>query len=348
MAAPFARICHGRWGAASPSTTTPTASRSPRRGLGAARAHRDGVVFGVIVATSASGGGVVIGGRVWQGVHGIAGEWGHHAVWAGAPDARSCYCGQRGCLEAYASGPAVEDDYARRSGTRAPLAEIAQRRRDGCARARGDRRAPRRLRVRPLSSPNVVDVLDPSAIVLGGGAVESRNALYTEGVARVARYVFNGELETPIFEHAVEDRPVCSARRCSLRRAGRVGDDAMLRLGAYLVLGGLIGCAGGAGSTRRSTSRPHRRRVAPPRGRPRGLAASATQSTPVAPDDDPAGPEGTRRDVAGSWRSFASPRPTKRRGSERSRTSSDAASSASFSAAPAPARAPPTARAATR
>jgi fructokinase len=172
--------------------------------LGAARPHRDGVVFGVILGTGV-GGGVVLAGRVWSGPHGVAGEWGHHAVWAGAPDARGCYCGQRGCVEAYVSGPAVEDHYARLTGTRRALVDVAAR-----AASTHDADDAARAAIETLldsfgrALANVIDVLDPSAIVLGGG-VSNVDALYTEGTARVARYVFNDELETPILKHAIGD-----------------------------------------------------------------------------------------------------------------------------------------------
>jgi fructokinase len=187
--------------------------------LGAARAHRDGVVFGVILGTGV-GGGIVIGGRVWSGRHGIAGEWGHHAVWAGSADAPSCYCGQRGCLEAYASGPAVEERYARLSGERRSLAAIAERREtDAAACAAIDAL----LDAFGRGLANVIDVLDPTAIVLGGG-VSNLDALYTEGVERVARYVFNDELTTPVLRHAVGDSAgVFGAALLAL------GDDATLR-----------------------------------------------------------------------------------------------------------------------
>jgi fructokinase len=168
--------------------------------LGAARAHRDGVVFGVILGTGV-GGGIAIGGRVWPGLHGIAGEWGHHAVWAGDPHARSCYCGQRGCLESYASGPAVEAEYARLTGTRRPLAEIAGRREtDESARTAIDGL----LEAFGRGLANVIDVLDPAAVVLGGG-VSNLDLLYTEGVSRVRRYVFNDELRTPVLRHTMGD-----------------------------------------------------------------------------------------------------------------------------------------------
>ncbi|HVY46414.1 MAG TPA: ROK family protein [Minicystis sp.] len=148
--------------------------------LGAAAPHREGVVFGVILGTGV-GGGVVVFGRVWEGLHGIAGEWGHHAVFEGRGPL--CYCGRRGCLETFASGPAVEADYARRAGAPLPLAEIA-RRRAGDVHAAAAIEGLLAAFGRGLA--NVIDVLDPSAVVLGGG-VSNLDVLYDEGRARRRR-----------------------------------------------------------------------------------------------------------------------------------------------------------------
>jgi fructokinase len=166
--------------------------------FGAARAYRDGIVFGVILGTGV-GGGVVINGQVWSGTHGIAGEWGHHAVY---PDrSELCYCGKHGCLELFASGPAVEADYARVTGQTRALSEIAARRAsDPQAQAVMDRF----LDAFGRGLANLIDVLDPSAVVLGGG-VSKLDALYSEGRARVERYVFNDELLTPLLRHELGD-----------------------------------------------------------------------------------------------------------------------------------------------
>ena len=168
--------------------------------LGAARPYRDGVVFGVILGTGV-GAGVVIRGEIWSGAQGIAGEWGHQGVWAGRPDARPCYCGGRGCLERYASGPAVEADYAGRAGVHLELAEIAARREtDPHAAAAIEELVDSFGR----GLANVLDILDPSAVVLGGG-VSNLELLYHEGSARVAQHVLNDELTTPILRHALGD-----------------------------------------------------------------------------------------------------------------------------------------------
>ena len=166
--------------------------------FGAARPYREGIVFGVILGTGV-GGGIVIQGRRWPGLHGIAGEWGHHAVW---PERETlCYCGERGCVELYASGPAIEKAYAMVSGTRAPLSEIATRtRHDSVAR----RCIEDLLDTLARGLANVIDILDPTAIVLGGG-VSNLDVLYTELHQRVAKYVFNDELLTPILKHELGD-----------------------------------------------------------------------------------------------------------------------------------------------
>jgi fructokinase len=167
---------------------------------GAGRPYADGVVFGVILGTGV-GGGMVVRGEVWQGAQGIAGEWGHHAVWGGRPDARACYCGQHGCVEAYASGTAIEADYARRSGHRFSVQEIAARRgTDPHARDAIDAF----LDTLGRGLANVIDILDPSAVVLGGG-VSNLDFLPAEAVARVASYVFNDELTTPILKNELGD-----------------------------------------------------------------------------------------------------------------------------------------------
>jgi fructokinase len=168
--------------------------------LGAGAAYRDGIVFGVILGTGV-GGGIVVRGEVWHGRQGIAGEWGHHVLRAGG---RPCYCGQEGCLERYLSGPSVEADYEARAGTRRRLAEIAALAAQAGQDAHADAAVEGLLEAYGRGLANLIDVLDPGAVVLGGG-VSNLDVLYTEGRARVGRYVFNDELETPIVKNALGD-----------------------------------------------------------------------------------------------------------------------------------------------
>ncbi len=171
---------------------------------GAGRGHE--LVFGVILGTGV-GGGIVFapagsGGpktpRAWDGPHGIGGEWGHVTLdpVAGPP----CYCGRRGCIETYLSGPAIEADYARRSGRHLPLFELIEKKDDRDADAALD--AALKSFGRALAT--VVNILDPDVVVLGGG-VSKLERWYTDGPAEVARFIFGDEFHTPIVKHQIGD-----------------------------------------------------------------------------------------------------------------------------------------------
>ena len=158
-----------------------------------------GVVFGVILGTGV-GGGIVFHGKLHEGPQHIAGEWGHNVLEAGGPP---CYCGKRGCVETFLSGPGLVRDYVAHGGdsahdTHAIVARAAE----------GDDRAERAMQRylerfgRALSA--VINILDPDAVVLGGG-MSNIARLYTEGRARVERSVFNDELRTRILPHVHGD-----------------------------------------------------------------------------------------------------------------------------------------------
>jgi predicted NBD/HSP70 family sugar kinase len=89
--------------------------------FGAARGR--GVVVGLILGTGV-GGGIVVGGRVLDGLHGIAGEWGHNPI---CGEKSPCYCGRKGCVETVIAGPALETFYRQRTGVSIRLSEIAGR-----------------------------------------------------------------------------------------------------------------------------------------------------------------------------------------------------------------------------
>jgi fructokinase len=160
---------------------------------GAARGAR--VAFGVILGTGV-GGGIVVDGRLWPGLQHVAGEWGHHRI---SDDGPPCYCGQRGCVETFLSGPALARAYG---GDDADAAEVARRAEAGEARAAAV--LERWLDRFGRALANVVNVLDPDVIVLGGG-LSNLACLYDRGVAAVGRYVFNDELRTRIVRHALGD-----------------------------------------------------------------------------------------------------------------------------------------------
>ncbi len=161
-------------------------------GAGAGQGRR--VVFGVILGTGV-GGGLVLDGRLWSGCQRIAGEWGHHVLDPAGPD---CYCGRRGCVETFLCGPALERAY----GGGCDAAEIGRRAARGEARAAAALDAWLERYGRALA--NVIDILDPDVVVLGGG-LSNLDALYDRGRDAVARQVFNDELRTPIVRNALGD-----------------------------------------------------------------------------------------------------------------------------------------------
>jgi fructokinase len=155
-------------------------------------AHGEAVVFGVIIGTGV-GGGIVVSGRLLEGAQHIAGEWGHNVLEADGPP---CYCGKRGCVETFLSGPGLARDFVLQGGDAALDARVI-----AAAAERGDALAEAALQRyldrfgRALSV--VINILDPDAIVLGGG-MSNIARLYTEGRVRVAHQVFNDELRTRI------------------------------------------------------------------------------------------------------------------------------------------------------
>ena len=154
-------------------------------------------VFGVILGTGV-GGGMVCDGRVWKGRHGIAGEWGHNPL---LENGDACYCGRRGCVETVISGPALERFYRQQSGCRRSLKEIVSLTpTDAAARATLERLVfflGKALAV-------VVNILDPDAIVLGGG-VGNVPALYEQVPAALSAWMFNDRLTTPLLKPALGD-----------------------------------------------------------------------------------------------------------------------------------------------
>lgn len=155
-------------------------------------------VFGVILGTGV-GGGIVIGGELRTGPQHIAGEWGHHVIDAQGPP---CYCGARGCVEALLSGPAFAAAHRATGGSEDDAPSIVAAARSGDPRASRSLEAWLTLYGRAMA--NLITILDPDAVVLGGG-LSQIDELYTRGRDAVAAAIFNDELRTPIRRHELGD-----------------------------------------------------------------------------------------------------------------------------------------------
>ncbi len=166
---------------------------------GAGRGY--GVVFGVIIGTGC-GGGVAISGRIHAGPNGLAGEWGHTPLpWATAAELPGalCYCGRHGCLETWISGTGLERDFARETSRKLRGPEIVAAAEAGECEARQalDRLIERMAR--GLST--IVNVLDPDAIVIGGGLSNLQRLYDGELTLRLRDYGFGGGVQTPILRN---------------------------------------------------------------------------------------------------------------------------------------------------
>ena len=165
--------------------------------LGTAKGYK--TVFGIILGTGV-GGGIVVDGHVLVGPHGICGEWGHNPlIGENAP----CYCGRKGCVERVCAGPALEKFYAARSGTTLRLPDIVTLAGSGDPHAEATLERLREKFAEALGA--VINILDPDAVVIGGG-VGNLDLLYTQEMrAAVQRHLFNDRFETPLLRPSLGD-----------------------------------------------------------------------------------------------------------------------------------------------
>jgi len=163
--------------------------------LGAGRGFE--TVFGVILGTGV-GGGIVRVGEALAGRQGISGEWGHHTL---HPEGRPCFCGRRGCVERYVSGPALEARWEELTGRAKGLAEIVAEPLDTEPAAQWKREF---LRDLGIGLGNVINILDPDIVVLGGG-VSNVAFLYDEAAEAVRSNIFGDVRETPIVANEMGD-----------------------------------------------------------------------------------------------------------------------------------------------
>jgi len=164
--------------------------------LGSARGYE--TVFGIIVGTGC-GGAFVVNGHLLRGRHGIAGEWGQLVV---EPAGDLSPHGTRGTLETYIAGPSLEDFYFRESGSRRSLMEIAEQ-------AGNDEAAcltmERLMYYFTKGLAAIIDILDPHAIVIGGG-VGNCAVLYSDALrSRLSSSIFAPSFEAAILRPELGD-----------------------------------------------------------------------------------------------------------------------------------------------
>lgn len=166
--------------------------------LGAGKDYE--MVLGIIMGTG-MGGGLVVNGKIWNGQHGIAGEFGHTSI---DRFGRDCWCGEKGCLERYISGTAVEAHYKALSDDKLKLPEIYQRYLDKSDNAAIEA-------IEELISAfgrgiaNFITAFDPNIVIIGGG-VSNLPILYSEGVKAIKKQIFcDDELTTPVVQNKLGD-----------------------------------------------------------------------------------------------------------------------------------------------
>jgi fructokinase len=165
--------------------------------MGAGRNYK--MVFGVIMGTGC-GGGIIYNGEVIRGRQSIAGEWGHSTI---APkDGPICYCGKKGCVETFISGGGLENRYKDITGVKIKLEDIMNRYRTGEQYAQ--RVVNDFFQNFGIALSNVINILDPDVVVLGGG-LSNIPELYDQGLKEVKKNVFNDSFDTLIVKNETGD-----------------------------------------------------------------------------------------------------------------------------------------------
>ena len=155
------------------------------------------IVFGVIMGTGV-GGGIIVDNKILYGKQGIGGEWGHTII---KDDGEMCYCGKKGCVESVISGRALQKYYTSLSGKKLPFKDIYKN-------IETDLNAKKTLKRmityfgKGLS--NVVNIIDPDIIVLGG-VLSNTNELYDQGYEELKKYIFNPTFKTKIIKPKLGD-----------------------------------------------------------------------------------------------------------------------------------------------
>ena len=155
------------------------------------------VVFGVIVGTGV-GGGIVVRGKVISGANAIAGEWGHNRLPGDEPAWPACYCGRRGCIETFLAGPGLQRDHAEINAQIISPVEIAARAAAGDAACDATLRRYESRFARALAQ--IVNILDPDVIVLGGG-LSNLDRIYANVPRLWGAHIFSDQVVTRLVKN---------------------------------------------------------------------------------------------------------------------------------------------------
>jgi fructokinase len=162
------------------------------------------VVFGVILGTGV-GAGIVVNGRILTGPNGIAGEWGHNPLpWQQPQEliGPPCYCGKRGCIETFLSGPGMAKLHQMETGVLLGAEEIVAQAEQGDGACERSLQLYENRLARSLA--HVINILDPDVIVLGGG-MSNIERLYTRVPELWGCWVFSDRVDTKLVKHCFGD-----------------------------------------------------------------------------------------------------------------------------------------------
>jgi fructokinase len=165
---------------------------------------RPDVVFGATLGTGV-GGGLVVDGRVLTGENGAATEWSHTTLpflRPGEAAPYDCFCGHAACIEAFTSGRGLQATYRALGGDGVAGVEIARRAAAGEATAEDAFASYEDSLARALAM--VINLVDPRAIVLGGG-VSTNARIFRNVPARWERYTVGKQLTTKLVPAAHGD-----------------------------------------------------------------------------------------------------------------------------------------------
>ena len=149
------------------------------------------------IAFTGVGGGIVHQKKLRVGRTNITGEWGHHTL---IRNGNPCYCGKNGCVETYLSGPSLESSWKKLTGKSKSMYDIVS----DLSGTNGNLWKNDFLENFGYAVANVIDILDPDVIVLGGG-LSNIDFLYNEGKKSVYEKVFSDIVDTPIIKNELGD-----------------------------------------------------------------------------------------------------------------------------------------------